>query len=366
MGREGRGNNRGRGSGRGGRGFQRNSHQKSKNSSSSNYEKKEDYKFTPHIQGKPQQATYATVREAVIQHIQKNYKNGYDVAQCLEERKVVDLTSQMPIRTISTETDKEIREIEQKGHDMIFDAKYKRYLEKEEALDYNLKKAYSLIMDSYCTRTMQARVESHPDFSKSIVNDPIALLEAIKILMHETQRAQCPEISMTEALVRCVTIKQGDSEALLDYVKRFKQQRDVMKSFLGRSILDDFLAHREDYKNETDKTKKSEMKNEAEGKWYAWLLLNGSDKNRYGTLLKELASQYARDTDQYPKTIETATDMLSTHRWDPKFHDNKKKHHENKNKDKEDKEDKTETSFSQGKKQVICFCCGKKGHTVPM
>jgi hypothetical protein len=80
MGREGRGerSNRARGSSKGGRGFQPNSHQKNKNSSSRNHEKNEDYKFVPHIQGKPQQATYATVKEAVVQYVQKNYKNGYD------------------------------------------------------------------------------------------------------------------------------------------------------------------------------------------------------------------------------------------------------------------------------------------------
>lgn len=159
-------------------------------------------------------------------------------------------------RQLSAETDKDKKEIKQKGYDMIFDAKHKRFLEKEEALDYNLKKAYLLIFDTYCTRVMQARVEAHPDFNKTIKNDPIALLEAIKVLMHDTQRAQYPEISMTEALIRCVTIKQGDNETLLDYVKRFKQQQYVMKSFLGTSLLDDFLEHKEDYKKETDKTRK--------------------------------------------------------------------------------------------------------------
>jgi hypothetical protein len=84
--------------------------------------------------------------------------------------------------------------------------------------------------------------------------------------------------------------------------------------------------------------------------------------------LKERKAQYARDMDQYPRSLKTATDMLSTHRWDPRYHDNQKKKRDSKNSDKEDKEKdekQTETSFTQTKKQVICFCFRKKGHTIP-
>jgi len=34
-----------------------------------------DLKFTPHVQGKPQVATYATVKDAVIQFIQKIFRD---------------------------------------------------------------------------------------------------------------------------------------------------------------------------------------------------------------------------------------------------------------------------------------------------
>jgi hypothetical protein len=49
---------------------------------------------------------------------------------------------------------------------------------------------------------MQNRIEEHPEFDSKIDNDPIALLEVIKILMHDTVRAQYPEVSMTESLAR--------------------------------------------------------------------------------------------------------------------------------------------------------------------
>ncbi len=65
---------------------------------------------------------------------------------------------------------------------------------------------------------MQSRVEEHPDFESEIKNDPIKLLEVIKVLMHDPVHAQYPMISMTEALARLVNIKQSNNEQLLDYV----------------------------------------------------------------------------------------------------------------------------------------------------
>ncbi len=46
-------------------------------------------------------------------------------------------------------------------------------------------KAYALIFSNYCTSAMQARVEAHPEFD-DIKNDPIKLLEVIKVLTHDT------------------------------------------------------------------------------------------------------------------------------------------------------------------------------------
>ena len=39
---------------------------------------------------------------------------------------------------------------------------------------------------------MQHRIEEHPDFESTIQNDPIELLKAIKIVMHDPIRAKIP------------------------------------------------------------------------------------------------------------------------------------------------------------------------------
>jgi hypothetical protein len=56
-----------------------------------------ELKFSPHqYQGKTPLATYATMKDAIIQHIQKSYKGGQDVSKSLEDMIVADLANAEP------------------------------------------------------------------------------------------------------------------------------------------------------------------------------------------------------------------------------------------------------------------------------
>jgi hypothetical protein len=103
-------------------------------------------------------------------------------------------------------------------------------------------------------------------------NDPIAVLEAINMLMHDTVRAQYPKVSMTDALGRLIDVRQQEKESLLDYVKRFKQLCDVVKtSQFGNKLLDQFVEHQADYP--TTAIAQQTKKNDAFQKWLAYLLI---------------------------------------------------------------------------------------------
>jgi hypothetical protein len=104
-------------------------------------------------------------------------------------------------------------------------------------------------------------------------------------------RAQYPLTSMSDALGRLINAKQQESESLLDWVKRFKELRDVAKSHLGNKFLDEFVEHQTDYNADlvTDE-KRKELKKTANAKWMSLLLLRGSDPNKYGSLVKGISS----------------------------------------------------------------------------
>ena len=151
-----------------------------------------EIKFTPHMQGKPQSATYATVKDAIISQVQKTFKNGDDIAQSIKDGKVIDLKKEEPIRLISVESDARKASLEQTGFDIKYQEELRRFLDRKDNLRQGLTKAYALILSNYCNKVMQSRVKEHPDFDTKIENDPIVLLESIKVLMHDPIRAQYP------------------------------------------------------------------------------------------------------------------------------------------------------------------------------
>ena len=74
--------------------------------------------------------------------------------------------------------------------------------------------------------------------------------------MHDPIRAKYPCASLTEAMSRMLNIKQMENEGLLDYVKRFKESRNITKSHVGTDILDKFVENTRDYREELDDLQK--------------------------------------------------------------------------------------------------------------
>ncbi|MGC9161896.1 hypothetical protein, partial [Acidithiobacillus sp.] len=121
-------------------------------------------------------------------------------------------------------------------------------------------------------------------------------MEVIKVLMHDPVCSQYPLISMTDALTRLVNAKQTD------YIKRFKQLRDVAVSHMGTEMLHKFCEFQVEFKDlETDPGKKN-YKDKVFEAWMAYLLIRGSDQSKYGLLTKNFISQYSLGNDQYPRT----------------------------------------------------------------
>jgi hypothetical protein len=103
--------------------------------------------------------------------------------------------------------------------------------------------------------------------------------------MHDPIRAKYPFASLIEQIIRMLNIKQGENKGLLEYVKQFKQTRDITKSHVGTDILDKFVEKTREYQDEADKAAKKELKNRAFAKWMAYLMLRNSDQSKYGSVM---------------------------------------------------------------------------------
>ena len=193
---------------------------------------------------------------------------------------------------------------------------YERFIERRETLEANLLKAYALIYDTYCNKTMQNRIEESTDFETKIRDNPIELLKTIKIVMHDPARAKYPYASLSKHFVDLVNMRQNENESLIDYVKRFKQARDIVVSHIGKEALDTFMENTHEYRKESDDAKKKKLKEGAFERWMAYLLLFNSDQTKYGELTQGMKSQYSMNNDQYPKTIQAGSDIPSQHKFD--------------------------------------------------
>jgi hypothetical protein len=106
----------------------------------------------------------------------------------------------------------------------------------------------------YMTATMISRIEQHPDYLTTIKNNAVELLKAIKASMHETVRAQKPIITMTDALSKMLNFRQGDM-TMPEYIKSFKEVKDVFETQVGRHLFDSFVEAQPGYDQKTDDEK---------------------------------------------------------------------------------------------------------------
>ncbi|MGC9205418.1 MAG: hypothetical protein ACP5FN_04070, partial [Candidatus Micrarchaeia archaeon] len=113
--------------------------------------------------------------------------------------------------------------LEQTGLNIKYQELLRNNLDRKDNLRQGKVKDYVKIFNNYCSKIMQSRAEEQPELDAIIKNDPIKMLEVIKVLMHDPVCAQYPMISMTDALTRLINAKLASNEPLLDYTKRFKQ-----------------------------------------------------------------------------------------------------------------------------------------------
>ena len=308
MGRNNTRGGRGREANRGGRGRGRG--RSTDRTSNKNTGKTPEYKFYPHGYGR-ERATlgYETVKDHIIQTIQRTYKHGKDIADTIRKMEKMDFGKLAPVRAISTEADDDDREIDQKGKDMLYQAEIENYMTRKSLFEDNMHKAYSLIYSTYCSKVIQDRVTAHPEYETKIIDDPIKILEAIKILMHDPVRARYPYASLADALTtRFMTCKQYDNKSANDYMKRFKSNRDGVIQHMGKEFLEGFVVNTKEYKKaetDGDQTKMTKLKDTAFSKWIAYLFIKNSNYNKYGSLISGLTSQFSMGNDQYPRDITT-------------------------------------------------------------
>ena len=144
-----------------------------------------------------------------------------------------------------------------------------------------LVKAHALIWER-CTKGIQNKIENRRDF-KSIENNPIKLLKAIKEHALNYQEHRYSMSIVLDAVRTLLSTKQGDGESLNDYTKRFRVAKEVMESHIGGPIiLTKIVTNMQGY-DENDKAKQDKFAKIACKQFLAYLYLENSDQAKYGS-----------------------------------------------------------------------------------
>ena len=160
-----------------------NSHDGNKNNDKVSSGSKMIYKFAPMNSDKSTKyATFDKIKTKIELRLQKEYENGNDVAESIHEMAKIDFNALLPKISTSKSTDPATEKQENIGFQKTYDYLVRRHIDRQAAYEDNMKSAYALIIDEYCTGAMVGSLEQLPTFKTKIRNDPIRLLKAIGIL----------------------------------------------------------------------------------------------------------------------------------------------------------------------------------------
>ncbi|KAG7374509.1 hypothetical protein IV203_013604 [Nitzschia inconspicua] len=302
----------------------------------------------------------------VINHITKEFDQGQDIGEALEELKEVDQSKWELELKYSKATDPDKKAAENKQYEMLYQSQLNAYIERTDAYRVNLKKANALLWEQ-CSKGMTNKIESRKDF-KSIKGNPNKLLTAIREHALNYQDNKFCMTVVIDAWSSLMNTKQKEGESLQDYTKRFRVALEVYKSHtnaddpLGpmnlRKIAKNIPGH-----DENDKGKVAECSKKANEQLMATLYMMNADQNKYGSILKGLQTQFSLGKNQFPKTVTEANDVLSSYQ---PYNKGKQKSNDGKKRDARDdsrnREDNDELRLSFAQMAGKCYCCGRAGH----
>ena len=136
--------------------------------------------------------------------------------------------------------------IEQDGFNLDYTKELRNYNNRIMLYNENKHKAYVVIF-AYCNKVMQSQIEESLNFGMGNWNDLLKLLNVIKLKMYDPARVKYKFVLSTKFLLQVLTTLQSQDKNLMDYMKRFKQVRDIIWSSMGEEILDGFVETTREY-----------------------------------------------------------------------------------------------------------------------
>ena len=130
------------------------------------------------------------------------------------------------------------------------------------------------------------------------------------MLIHEPKKAKYPSLTLVEVLCSFLKVKQGENEELLEYLTRFKTERDITFQLLGRGIIYGFTEKFLEYLSAAENAERKQVKKNELDKLLSVLFLHNANHDRFGELLVEYRKAYAKKDVKYPQDLSSMMDVM--------------------------------------------------------
>ena len=312
-----------------------------------------------HTSGRDASDQYARTTEEIVRYSSSKYKNGGDVERSLADG--TKLTIPLPAAPVGTGEPPVISDTEM----VTWKMRMQMALHRVATLDSNLESVYALIRGQ-CSKPIIEKIEAQHDYAVVHNNrNPIGLLRLIQGVMFNYNSKQYRAASIIR-IIKPQIVTQSRYMSDSEYLEKFRTQLDVLKSAGGDicrhpgMITDELITLGVTAENAT-RQQLATCTTNARERFEGALFLLKSNEQRYGRLVQELANDYNKGRDDYPKSL-TAAYELMLH--DVRDQDSKPQPHGN--------DGLTFGTVAQGvpgtdtqpnpRPDITCNRCGKCGH----
>jgi hypothetical protein len=192
---------------------------------------------------------------------------------------------------------------------LIFHEEVKHYVKRKTTMRSNLVAIWNTIIGQ-CTDLMKSKLESYSKYNEmEDARDCTWLLTTILSITLQFDNRRYPYSSLLDAYHKFFSCRQSPNQSVDDFRQNLILWSDVIEKYGGTLVFNASLpskTHPTTQKPRTSEQRIAAAKQET----LAMALLRGSDSTRYGSLLLDLANNFAAGRDNYPKDVLAAYALL--------------------------------------------------------
>eukprot|EP00594_Rhizosolenia_setigera_P017900 CAMPEP_0178960488 /NCGR_PEP_ID=MMETSP0789-20121207/12994_1 /TAXON_ID=3005 /ORGANISM="Rhizosolenia setigera, Strain CCMP 1694" /LENGTH=536 /DNA_ID=CAMNT_0020643847 /DNA_START=148 /DNA_END=1759 /DNA_ORIENTATION=- len=248
-----------------------------------------------------------------------DYNYGMDLKPLLEQnkdpRKALALLEPVAPEDVVT-TDKDGNETVRPpsyGDRFKYETKYKQHHVREQALESNMGKVYELMLGQ-CTPLVRQELKGREDYDvKHAATDVLWLIQELRKIYIGIDEKSNPMLTYSETILNFTNIRQYATETIDDFMKRLVTYYLAAEDVGGKYVLlplSMYDAVAENSDDDSDGDADRILLDKIKEEFLAMMLMQRSDRTRFGAKLRKLKEDSEEGNDNYPKTLRGAYDLL--------------------------------------------------------